>query len=64
MQNFTNEQKAQIYNQLLFQYERIQEEVRRIKAESFELNEQQQRRVNELEGQMRKIYNDTQRLYK
>ena len=63
MRQFNNEEKAQIYNQLLFQYKRLQEQVRQIKANNFNLNEQEQRKVDELEGQMKRIYMDTQRLY-
>jgi hypothetical protein len=63
MANLTNNEKAQLYNQLLFKYQRLQEEARRIRAESFELSEDQIRKVNQIESQMRKIFNDTQRLY-
>ena len=62
-QRFTNEEKAKIYNQLLFQYQRLQEQVRLIKAENLELNANQIREVQRLEAQMKKIYEDTQRLY-
>jgi len=60
---FSNEDKAKLYNQMLFQYQRLQEQVRLIKAESIELNENQIREVQRLEAQMKKIFNDTQRLY-
>jgi len=60
---FSNEEKAKLYNQMLFQYQRLQEQVRLIKAESIELNENQIREVQRLEAQMKKIFNDTQRLY-
>ena len=63
MANLTNNEKAQLYNQLLFKYQRLQEEARRIRAESFELSEDQIRKVNQIESQMRKIFMDTQRLY-
>jgi hypothetical protein len=63
MANLTNNEKAQLYNQLLFKYQRLQEEARRIKAESFDLSEDQIRKVNQIESQMKKIYNDAQRLY-
>ena len=63
MANLTNDQKAQLYNQMLFQYQRLQEEARRIKAESFEITPENQRKVNQIEAQMKKIFNDTQRLY-
>lgn len=59
----SNEDKAKLYNQMLFQYQRLQEQVRLIKAENLELNENQIREVQRLESQMKKIFNDTQRLY-
>jgi len=63
MSNLTNAEKAQLYNDMLLRYTRLQEEVRRIKADNFELNNEDQKKVNFLESQMKKIYNDTQRLY-
>lgn len=63
MQKFTNDQKAQIYNQMLYQYEKLQEQVRQLKANNFDLNESDAKKVQELEAKMRKIYNDTRRLY-
>ena len=63
MMQLTNDEKAKLYNQMLFQYERLQEQVRQIKAGNFELNEQDSRKVQQLEAQMRKIYNDTRKLY-
>jgi hypothetical protein len=63
MANITNDQKAQLYNQMLFQYQRLQEEARRIKEESFEITPENQRKVNQIEAQMKKIFNDTKRLY-
>ena len=56
MANLTNDQKAQLYNQMLFQYQRLQEEARRIKAESFEITPENQRKVNQIEAQMKKIF--------
>lgn len=55
--------KTKLYNQILFQYQRLQEQVRLIKAENIELNENQIKEVQRLEAQMKKIYNDTQKLY-
>ena len=63
MRQYSNEDKAKIYNQMLFQYQRLQEQVRLIKADNLELNEQDQRKVNELERQKKKLFMDTQRLY-
>ena len=64
MQHLSNDQKAQIYNDLLFKYQRLQEEVRRIKAGNFDLSENEQRKVNYLETQMKQLYQQTERLYR
>ena len=61
--NLSNSEKAKIYNQMLFQYQRLQEQVRLIKAENLELSAKQLQEVQRLESQMKKIFNDTQRLY-
>ena len=58
-----NEQKAQIYNQLLFKYQRLQEQVRLIKAENIEVSEKDQIRINQLEAEMKRVFNETQKLY-
>lgn len=63
MQNLSNDQKAALYNQLLFKYQRLQEQVRQIKAEDINLSEQNQKRVDLLEKEMKIIFNRTQRLY-
>lgn len=64
MQHLSNDQKAQIYNDLLFRYQRLQEEVRRIKAGNFDLSENEQRKINHLETQMKQLYQQTERLYR
>jgi hypothetical protein len=64
MQNLTNDQKANLYNQYLFRYERIQEQIRQIKAENFELSPANEQKVKILEMEARKIFNETSRLYK
>ena len=51
----TNEQKAQKYNQMMFEYTQIQNKISSIKSESFELNENQIREVKILENQLKKI---------
>jgi hypothetical protein len=63
MQNLSNDQKAQMYNKLLFQFQKLQEEVRQIKAENFEVSDKDQLKINEIEKQMRVIYNQTQKLF-
>ncbi len=64
MQRLSNEEKANLYNRYLFQYQKIQEEIRRIKADNFEVSADDQRKINILEAQAKKIYNETERLYR
>lgn len=59
-----NEQKAKIYNQMLFQYQRLQEEVRLIKAQNINLTESEERKIVELEKRMKIIFNETEKLYR
>lgn len=51
----TNEQKAQKYNQLMFEYTKVQNKISSIKGESFELNENQKKEVMKLENVLREI---------
>lgn len=50
-----NEQKAQIYNQLMFEYTKVQNKISSIKGESFELNESQQKEIKNLENVLKEI---------
>jgi hypothetical protein len=63
MPNLNNDQKAEMYNKLLFQFQKLQEQVRQIKAENFEVSDKDQLRINEIEKHMRVIYNRTQKLF-
>jgi hypothetical protein len=64
MQNLTTEQKASAYNNLLHQYQRLQEEVRLIRAQSVNISEMDERKIVELERRMKIIYNETEKLYR
>lgn len=64
MQRLSNDEKAKLYNMFLFQYEKIQEEIRRIKANNFEVSADDQRKINILEAQAKKIYHETEKLYR
>ena len=46
MQKLNNDQKAQMYNKLMFQFQRLQEQVRQIKAENFEVSDKDQLKIN------------------
>jgi hypothetical protein len=57
-----NEQKAQRYNQLMFEYTKTQNKISSIKGESFELNDNQLREIKELENKLRFIMESASRL--
>lgn len=61
--NLTNDQKAKIYDQMIFRYQRLSEEIRQIKSKNFEVSDKDQQKINELEKQMKIIYSDSQRLF-
>jgi hypothetical protein len=63
MQRLTNEQKAELYNRYLYQYQKVQEEIRQIKAKNFEVSEKDQKEIERLEIIGKKIFNETSRLY-
>jgi hypothetical protein len=52
-----NEQKAEMYNQLMYEYTRTQNQISLIKSESIDLNETQLRQVRELEDRLRFLMN-------
>ena len=62
--NLTTEQKAAEYNRLLHQYQRIQEEVRLIKAQNINVTDSDQLKISRLEDLMRQVYSQTERLYR
>lgn len=64
MRGLTNEQKANLYNTYLFQYQRIQEQIREIKSNNFELSDVDAKKVEVLEREARRIYNETEKLYR
>jgi hypothetical protein len=63
MQRLTNEQKAELYNKYLYQYERVQEQIRQIKAKNFEVSENDQKEIDRLDMIGKKIFNETKKLY-
>jgi hypothetical protein len=48
---------------MLFRYQRMSEQIRQIKAKSFDVSLEDQKQINLLEIKMKQLYNDTQRLY-
>jgi hypothetical protein len=63
MAQLSNDEKAKLYNDMLFRYQRMSEQIRQIKAKSFDVSLEDQKEINLLEIKMKQLYNDTQRLY-
>jgi hypothetical protein len=62
-QHLTQQEKAKLYDDMLLRYQRLQEQVRLIKAKSFEVSDEDQKQINIIEVTMKKLYNDTQKLF-
>ena len=62
-QHLTQQEKARLYDDMLMRYQRLQEEVRQIKAKNFEVTDEDQKKINMIESTMKKLYNDTQKLF-
>jgi hypothetical protein len=62
-QHLTQDEKARLYDNMLLRYQRLQEQVRLIKAKNFEVSSEDQRHINMIEETMRILYNDTQKLF-
>jgi hypothetical protein len=56
------EQKAQLYSQLTYNYDRLANEIASIKGESIDLNPQQQERIQKLQMEQHKIMSKVQQL--
>jgi len=57
-----NGQKAEMYNQLMYEYTKTQNQISSIKGESINLNESQLRQVRELENKLRVLMDRVSRL--
>jgi hypothetical protein len=62
-QHLTQQEKARLYDDMMIRYQRLQEQVRQIKAKNFEVSDEDQRQINIIESSMRKLYNDSQKLF-
>ena len=58
----TNEEKAILYNQLMGEYTKVQNQISSIKGESINLNEQQLGQVRHLESKLRYLMDKVSRL--
>ena len=57
-----NEQKAMVYNQLMFEYTKIQNKISSIKGESISMNQNQINEIRVLESKLNQIMMTASRL--
>ena len=57
-----NEEKANVYNQIMYEYTKVQNQISSIKGESINLNERQIKEVRELENRLRFLMEKFSRL--
>jgi hypothetical protein len=62
-QHLTQQEKARLYDDMMVRYQRLQEQVRQIKAKNFEVSDEDQRQINIIESSMKKLFNDSQKLF-
>lgn len=62
-QHLTQQEKARLYDDMMTRYQRMQEQVRQIKAKNFEVSDEDQRQINLIEASMKRLYNDSQKLF-
>ena len=63
VQHLTQKEKAVLYEDMLKRYQILQEQVRQIKAKNFEVSDEDQKQINTIEATMKRLYNDTQKLF-
>ena len=62
-QHLTQQEKAKLYDDMIMRYQRLEEQVRQIKAKNFEVSDEDQRQINIIESSMKKLFNDSQKLF-
>lgn len=58
-----NEAKAQAYNNLLFQHSRLEEQIRQIKAENFELTKEDIVKIDRIRFQQQRLMEEVHKLF-
>ena len=57
-----DEQKAQLYSQLTYNYDRLANEIASIKGESIDLNQQQKEKIQKLQMEQHKVMSKVQQM--
>lgn len=58
-----NEAKSQAYNGLLFEFSRLEEQIRLIKAENFDLTKEDIQKIERIKVQQSRIMAEVQKLF-
>lgn len=58
-----NEAKAQMYNGLLFEFSRLEEQIRLIKAENFDLTKEDIQKIDRIRVQQQRIMAEVHKLF-
>lgn len=58
-----NEAKAQMYNRLLFEFSRLEEQIRLIKAENFDLTKEDIQKIDRIRVQQQRIMAEVNKLF-
>jgi hypothetical protein len=57
-----DEQKAQLYSQLTYNYDRLANEIASIKGESIDLNQQQKEKIQKLQMEQHRVMSKVQQM--
>ena len=60
--NLTNEQKAALYDEGIRRYNVLDEQIRELRSKSFEVSDEDSKKINILEIKKKEIFNRTQTL--
>lgn len=60
--NLTNEQKASLYDEGIRRYNVLDEQIRELRSKSFEVSDEDSKKINILERKKKEIFNRTQTL--
>lgn len=60
--NLTNEQKAALYDEGIRRYNVLDEQIRELRSKSFEVSDEDSKKINILERKKKEIFNRTQTL--
>ena len=56
-------QKAKVYDQLMYENDKISNQIASIRGENLEMNEDQQQKINKLQQRQQKIMFEASKLY-